>query len=124
MYLQGKVRPNPRVEQALEQWLQRLQQNPDLKFAKTSDAKGLPGDNQGQKFGLARNDIHRAPEIVKRDEEEDLVPVRIDLEFEGRRFRENIIWNANEKNIQADFFARQMAIDNDLPPVFENEIVM
>eukprot|EP01017_Pseudomicrothorax_dubius_P026902 TRINITY_DN3041_c0_g1_i3.p1 TRINITY_DN3041_c0_g1~~TRINITY_DN3041_c0_g1_i3.p1 ORF type:complete len:257 (+),score=52.02 TRINITY_DN3041_c0_g1_i3:346-1116(+) len=52
----------------------------------------------------------------------DLIPIRIDIEIEGRRFRENILWNIDEPYLTPENFAKIIAEENNLPPAFEHEI--
>lgn len=44
------------------------------------------------------------------------------MEFEGRRFKENIYWNVEEPFLTTENFAKILAEENNLPLSFENEI--
>ena len=53
---------------------------------------------------------------------EDYIPIRLDMEFEGRRFKENIYWNVEEPFLTPENFSKILAEENNLPLSFENEI--
>lgn len=55
---------------------------------------------------------------------DEFIPVRLDMEFEGRRFKENIFWNVEEPFLTPESFAKILAEENNLPLSFENEIAM
>jgi len=121
LFLQGKIQPNAKTEQNLEQWLERGHLStpgfPRVGLGKPIETAETKAASQKQQ---------EVKKMIPEDAmkvEEDLVPVRIDLEYEGIRLRENIIWNAGDKLITPEFFAKQVAADNDLPPYFENEII-
>lgn len=44
------------------------------------------------------------------------------MEFDGRRFKENIYWNIDEPFLTPETFAKILAEENNLPILFENEI--
>lgn len=50
------------------------------------------------------------------DEEEVLVPIRLDMEIEGQRLRDVLTWNKNEKLISIDLFAQLLCEDLELNP--------
>ena len=51
-----------------------------------------------------------------------LITIKIDIESEGIRYKETICWNINEPYFTPEGFAKIIAEDNGLPPVFEHEI--
>ncbi|KAI9145543.1 hypothetical protein BKA69DRAFT_1171990 [Paraphysoderma sedebokerense] len=55
----------------------------------------------------------RVDEIAQK--EESLVPIRIDLEIEGIKFRDTFTWNMNESLIKPDQFAVLLCEDMELP---------
>lgn len=64
-------------------------------------------------------------QLVKRmaGEKEDLVPIRLDMELDGRKLRDVFTWNRNEKNITPEMFAEMLCDDLELNPgVFVNPI--
>lgn len=61
----------------------------------------------------------RSKKITEKDE---LIPVRIDVEIEGKRFKENLCWNLNEPFMTPEAFAKIVAEEHDLSPAFEHDI--
>lgn len=53
---------------------------------------------------------------------ENLIPVRIDLDMENRKYKDFILWNSNEPYYTPEMFAKIVADDNGLSPNFESEI--
>eukprot|EP00164_Ancoracysta_twista_P006014 GFYU01008296.1.p1 GENE.GFYU01008296.1~~GFYU01008296.1.p1 ORF type:complete len:646 (-),score=133.55 GFYU01008296.1:729-2666(-) len=51
-----------------------------------------------------------------------MVPVRLDIELDGIRLKDTLIWNATETYITPQDFAVALVEDLDLPHVFEREI--
>ena len=61
---------------------------------------------------------HQAAKI-----KEDLVPIRLDMEIDGRKLRDVFTWNRNEKYITPEMFAELLCDDLQLnPQVFANAI--
>ena len=58
------------------------------------------------------------------DRDSDLIPIRLDVEQEGIRFRENICWNVEESYLSPEQFAKILAEENNLPSSFEHEIAL
>jgi len=56
------------------------------------------------------------------EEEEILVPIRLEIDIEGKRLRDSFTWNFNEKLITPEQFANSMCEDLDLPQIFESAI--
>jgi len=54
--------------------------------------------------------------INNADQEECLVPIRLDMELEGHKLRDCFTWNRNEKLISPEQFAELMCDDMNLPP--------
>lgn len=50
------------------------------------------------------------------NQEEVLVPIRIDMELEGHKLRDCFVWNRNERLISPEQFAELMCDDLKLPP--------
>lgn len=51
-----------------------------------------------------------------------MVTVRIDLEMEGKKFKDQILWNINEPYFTPEQFAKLIAEENNLTTAFESEI--
>jgi len=54
--------------------------------------------------------VHQAAKEV-----EELIPIRLDLELEGKKLRDTFTWNKNEKLITLEAFAELLCDDLDLP---------
>ena len=52
-----------------------------------------------------------------------MIPVKLDLEFEGRRLKDLFLWDKNEPYLNLESFAKILMEEHNLPAVFENEIV-
>ena len=52
-----------------------------------------------------------------------LIPIKLDLEFEGRRLKDLFLWDKNEPYQTLESFAKILLEEHNLPAVFENEIV-
>jgi SWI/SNF-related matrix-associated actin-dependent regulator of chromatin subfamily B protein 1 len=51
-----------------------------------------------------------------------LIPIHIDNEFEGQRYREYFSWNVNEPYLTPENFAKLISEENNFPLQIENEI--
>ncbi|MCO5550403.1 hypothetical protein L7F22_003887 [Adiantum nelumboides] len=49
---------------------------------------------------------------------ENLIPIRIDVEVEGQRFKDAFTWNPNELDVEITAFARRTVKDLNLPMAF------
>jgi len=52
-----------------------------------------------------------------------LIPIKLDLEFEGRRLKDQFLWDKSEPYQNLEGFAKILMEEHNLPAVFENEIV-
>lgn len=52
------------------------------------------------------------------EEEEILVPIRLQIEQDGYKYRDDFTWNLNEKLIKPEKFAEIICFENKLPPSF------
>lgn len=52
-----------------------------------------------------------------------LIPIKLDLEFEGRRLKDMFLWDKNEPYLNLESFAKILMEEHNLPAVFESEIV-
>jgi hypothetical protein len=53
----------------------------------------------------------------------NLIPININIELEGKKFKEIFFWELNEPYLRVESFAKIMVDDNQLPQSFENEII-
>ena len=49
--------------------------------------------------------------IENANQQEELVPIRIDMELEGQKLRDCFVWNRNERLITPEAFAEAMCDD-------------
>lgn len=54
-----------------------------------------------------------------RKNREELVPMRFDIDLNGSRFRDSILWNIYETSITPEMFAKRTVQDSRLHVVFE-----
>jgi len=53
----------------------------------------------------------------------NLIPININIELEGKKFKEIFFWEKNEPYLTVENFAKIFVEDNQLPLCFEAEIV-
>lgn len=51
-----------------------------------------------------------------------LIPVRIDLEMDGRKYKDTVLWNLNEPFLTPEVFAKMVSEENNLSAGFEDDI--
>ena len=56
------------------------------------------------------------------EQEEVLIPIRLDLDTEGFRLKDNFTWNMNEELITPDIFAQILCQDLDIPSTYHTQI--
>ncbi|KAK2985176.1 hypothetical protein RJ640_010465, partial [Escallonia rubra] len=54
---------------------------------------------------------------------ENLVPIRLDIEIDGQRFRDAFTWNPADPDSEVVVFAKRTVKDLKLPPAFVTQIV-
>jgi SWI/SNF-related matrix-associated actin-dependent regulator of chromatin subfamily B protein 1 len=52
-----------------------------------------------------------------------MVPIKIDLELEGRRYKDLFLWDKNEPYLTLESFVKILIEEQNLPAVFENELI-
>lgn len=52
-----------------------------------------------------------------------LVPIKLDIEIEGIRLKENFLWDKNEPYITYEAFAKLLVDEKNLGPTFEADII-
>lgn len=110
LWLQGKIKGHQvKVEDILEEWLQNVQANKP-RF------KNKP---MGSRYAPFKSHQFSANKMATK---ENLIPVRIDLDMENRKYKDLILWNSNEPYYTPEMFAKIVADDNGLSSTFESEI--
>ncbi|KAI3445568.1 hypothetical protein Pfo_002233 [Paulownia fortunei] len=68
-------------------------------------------------WGTAKNPVKfRIPTA------DNLVPIRLDIEIDGQRFRDAFIWNPSDPDSEVVVFAKRTVKDLKLPPAFVTQI--
>ena len=52
----------------------------------------------------------------------NLIPITINVELEGKKFKDMFLWDYYEPYLQADQFVKFLVDESNLPQTFENEI--
>ena len=115
-WIQGKAKGNTqRLEEAIESWLNNLYSNkPKLAGTNLSRLQLLKG--KGEKNKLYDN-------FDSNYNFDNLIPININIELEGKKFKDIFFWNLNEPYLKEDDFAKILVDDNQLPAGFEGEII-
>ncbi|KAK1294663.1 Chromatin structure-remodeling complex protein BSH [Acorus calamus] len=53
---------------------------------------------------------------------ENLIPMRLDIDVDGQRFKDSFLWNPNDPDSEMVFFAKRTVKDLGLPPGFVTQI--
>ncbi|CDZ96497.1 SWI-SNF chromatin remodeling complex, Snf5 subunit [Phaffia rhodozyma] len=75
--------------------------------------------------GLKRKEIRFTKTQMKTvaNEEEHLVPIRIEIDHEPIKFRDTFTWNASDRVVTPEIFAQTLVDDFHLPQLFHSKIV-
>ncbi|KAI0209079.1 SWI/SNF-related matrix-associated actin-dependent regulator of chromatin subfamily B member 1 [Lamellibrachia satsuma] len=73
--------------------------------------------NQPRSFPLCYDDLGPAVLHENARQSEVLVPIRLDMEYEGQKLRDCFTWNKNEQQISPEQFAEILCADMDLNPI-------
>ena len=122
LWLQGKIKGHQvKIEETLSNWLRNLDPNRP-RLTKGSSMRiplNKPIDQQKETAMEIEKTTTAIKDVNKTDE---LITIKIDIDSEGIRYKETICWNINEPHFTPESFAKIIAEDNGLPPVFEHEI--
>ncbi|KAL2571948.1 hypothetical protein AAZV13_17G038300 [Glycine max] len=66
--------------------------------------------------------FYRNPVKFRMPTAENLVPIRLDIEIEGQRYKDALTWNPSDPDSEVVVFAKRTAKDLKLPPVFVTQI--
>ena len=102
------------VEESIENWLNNIYSNKPI-YAGTNISRFQQLTN--------RNQHHKLFEDFDSNYGFDnLIPININVELEGIKYKDNLLWNLNEPYLTEDSIAHILANDNNLPSSFEKEI--
>lgn len=115
-WIQGKAKGNmTKYEEGIETWLNNLYSNkPKLAGTNLSRLELLKGKRERTKLLDDFDDNYSF---------DNLIPINVNIELEGKKFKENFFWNLNEPYLRVESYAKIIADDNQLPPGFESEII-
>ena len=114
-WIQGKAKGNTsRLEEAIESWLNNLYSNkPKLAGTNLSRFQLLKGKRERSKLYEDFDSNYGF---------DNLIPININIELEGKKFKDQFFWNSNEPYLNIENFAKIIADDNQLPAGFDTEI--
>ncbi|XP_067687451.1 SWI/SNF-related matrix-associated actin-dependent regulator of chromatin subfamily B member 1-like isoform X2 [Haliotis asinina] len=75
------------------------------------------GKGKVRTFPLCFDDTNPATIHENAGQNESLIPIRLDMEFDGQKLRDCFTWNKNEKLISPEQFAEVLCDDLDLNPI-------
>ena len=52
-----------------------------------------------------------------------LIPIKLDFEIDGKRLKENFLWDKNEPYLTLESFGKILVEEHSLPASYENEII-
>ncbi|KAI9686343.1 MAG: SWI/SNF chromatin-remodeling complex subunit [Bathelium mastoideum] len=70
-----------------------------------------PGNRRAKELSIPRKELGTQAEMP-----EELVPVRLDIEFDRIKLRDTFTWNLNDRTIKPEIFADTLVEDFNLPP--------
>lgn len=73
--------------------------------------KRRPGNRRAKPLRLSRKDI-----AAQSDQAEELVPIRLDIEFDKLKLRDTFTWNLHDRVTPPEVFAETLVEDFKLPP--------
>jgi len=115
-WLQNKAKSNTaKLEETIENWLNNLYSNkPKLAGTNVTRLELLKGKRERTKLTDDFDDNCGFG---------NMIPININVELEGKKFKEIFFWDMNEPYLRVESFAKILSEDNQLPPGFENEII-
>ncbi|KAK5175943.1 SWI/SNF chromatin-remodeling complex subunit, partial [Cryomyces antarcticus] len=93
---------------------------------RTDDKPRLVFPAQRKRMGGRRTkELHvsRKDMAQQADQLEELVPVRLDIEFEKIKLRDTFTWNLHDRVVPPELFAENLVEDFRLPPEFSHQLV-
>ena len=115
MWLQGKTKgTSPKIDEQIENYLNNLYASkPKLTGNAVTRLEMLKGKRERPKFLDNFDDNWGFG---------NLIPININIELEGKKFKEIFFWDLNEPYLKVENFSKILVEDNLLPSSFESEI--
>ena len=114
-WLQRKARINPVAEESIENWLNNIYSNKPI-YAGTNLSRFQQLTNRNQNTKLFED-------FDSNYGFDNLIPININVELEGIKYKDSLLWNLNEPYLTLESLSHILATDNNLPIAFEKEIL-
>ncbi|MCQ2818274.1 MAG: SWI/SNF chromatin-remodeling complex subunit SNF5, partial [archaeon] len=124
-WLQGKAKCSTyKLEESIENWLNNFYSNKP-KYAGTNYSRMelLKNKRERDKNDLFDNKNHLYEPFDNNHNFDNLIPINLNVELEGKKYKEIFFWNLNEPYLPVKNFAKILCEDNNLPNGFETEII-
>lgn len=117
LWLQGKVKGTQiKLEETMEKWLNNFNIN-----SKTKSNATKP---QSRLFLLkGKRERPNFDKVIDNKGFGNLIPININVELEGKRFKDIFFWDYFEPYLNPEQFIKILIEDNNLPSSFETEIM-
>lgn len=117
IWLQGKGKyTNPKIDEQIETWLNNLYANkPKLVGTTVTRLEMLKGKRD--RSNKLNDDFDDNSGFG------NLIPINVNIELEGKKFKEIFFWDLYEPYLKVEGFAKIIVEDNLLPQSFETEII-
>ena len=114
LWLQDKAKGHKaNIEEALEKYLQKLMSNrPRITSTHITKLHSLKGYKDEDPIPSTSE-----PNV------DTLVPIKLDIELEGKQMKDMFIWDKQEPYLSLDYFAKILAEEHNLAQSFEPEII-
>lgn len=114
LWLQDKAKGHKAsIEEALEKYLQKLMSNrPRITSSHITKFYSLKGNKDDDSLPKDAD-----PNV------DSLVPIKLDIDLEGKQLKDSFIWDKQEPYLSLDYFAKILAEEHNLAQSFEPEIV-
>lgn len=116
LWLQGKIKGHMvKIADTIEQYIENFMPN-----------KPRMNTTHISKLSLLKSPANKFEDGDWEQPENDfgmLIPIKLDIEIEGQRLKENFLWDKNEPYITLEAFAKLLVDENNLSQTFENDIV-
>ena len=114
-WLQRKSKISHTAEESIENWLNNIYSNkPIYGGTNLSLFQQLTNLNQNSKLYEEFDCNHGF---------DNLIPININVELEGIKYKDSLLWNINEQYLTLESLSHILATDNNLPSSFEKEIL-
>ncbi len=105
-WLQHKAKISHTAEEGIENWLNNIYSNKPI-YAGTNISRFQQLTNRNQHYKLFQD-------FDSNYGFDNLIPININVELEGIKYKDNILWNLNEPYLTEDGIAHILAGDNNL----------